>query len=208
MLSKLKPVLLLLLGVAVGLSMVAGVVALQRRLSPEPHLWSGLYLDQPIEAFNFQLQGAGNASVQLSDFRGRMVLLFFGYRSCPDVCPFTLSTLERALAMLGPAADAVHVILISVDPERDTPDATHAYAQAFSLRFIGLSGSPEQITAVTQPYKIYFEPETFRSNSGYLVTHSSTVTVIDRAGDIRLIFPPELTSAQMAADLQALLAQN
>lgn len=205
--NKFRPILLLLLGIAVGFGLVFGVVALQARLFPAPYAWQGLYVDEPREAFDFQLQSAGNASVKLSDFRGKLVVLFFGYRSCPDVCPLTLANLERALASLGPAATDVQVVMVSIDPERDTPEAVAAYAQAFSPQFVGVTGSLAQITEVTQAYNIYFAKEPSTSASGYLVAHSSIATVIDRAGQIRLVWPFGVTSEAMAADLTRLLAR-
>jgi protein SCO1/2 len=207
MFNKLKPILLMLLGVGVGLGLVAGVLAARAWLFPPPHQWQGLYLDEPREAFDFQLQTAGEAAVKLSDYRGKLVVLFFGYRSCPDVCPLTLANVERALTTLGSSAADVQVIMISVDPERDAPDDVAAYAQAFSPQFVGVTGSMAQLTEVAQAYNIYFAKEESTSASGYLVTHSSIVTVIDTAGKIRLVWPFGVESSAMAADLNALLAR-
>lgn len=207
MFNKLKAILLMLLGVLVGLGLVVGVLAARAWLFPPPHQWQGLYLDEPRKAFDFRLQTAGAATVKLSDFRGKLVVLFFGYRSCPDVCPLTLANVERALAILGPAASDVQVIMVSVDPERDTPDAVAAYAQAFSPQFIGVTGSLEQLTEVARAYNIYFAKEESTSASDYLVTHSSTLTVIDQAGQIRLVWPFGVESSAIAADLNALLAR-
>jgi len=207
MLNKIRPILLLLFGLVVGLGLVFGAVILQARLFPPPHQWQGLYLDEPRVAFDFQLQGAGNAPVKLSDFRGKVVVLFFGYRSCPDVCPLTLANLERALTTLGPAAADVQVIMVSVDPERDTPEAVAAYAQAFSPQFVGVTGSLAQLTEVAEAYNIYFMKEETPSAAGYLVTHSSTLTVIDQSGKIRLVWPFGVESSAIAADLNVLLAR-
>lgn len=207
MFNKLRPILLMLLGVLAGLGLVAGVLAARLWLFPPPHQWQGLYLDEPRQAFDFQLQTAGNTPIRLSDYGGKVVVLFFGYRSCPDVCPLTLANLERALATLGPVASDVQVIMVSVDPERDTPDAVATYAQAFSPQFVGVTGTLAQLTEVAQAYNIYFAKEESTSASGYLVTHSSTLTVIDQAGQIRLVWPFGVESSAIAADLNALLAR-
>jgi protein SCO1/2 len=198
--------LLLLAGLAVGLSLTgAGLLAWQSFAgSPAPAL-HGMVLDSPRQLDDFELRDAAGRPVRLSDFRGRWVLVYFGYTSCPDVCPTTMTDLARALDALGDDASQVRVILISIDPERDTPERIADYARAFRPDFIGLSGAPDEIAAVAAGFGIYFQKQPGAMVEGYTMDHTSTVTVVDREGYARLVWPFGIRSAEMTDDLRALL---
>lgn len=116
------------------------------------------------------------------DFRGKLMLLYFGYTYCPDVCPTTLLSIAEALDALGPAADQVQPIFISIDPERDTPAALASYVSLFSPRLIGLSGSADQVAAAARSFGVYYRKVTPEGMSDYLMDHSAIVYLIGPDG--------------------------
>ncbi len=171
-----------------------------------PYVFKGVVLQSPQPAPDFELTGAGGQRVKLSDFRGKIVLLFFGYTFCPDVCPTTMLELKKAMDILGPEkASKVQVIMISVDPERDTPDRVDAYAKNFNPNFIGLTGTPDEIAEVATMYGIYYEKEEGTAATGYLVSHTATVTVVDQEGYVRLLFRYGMPPEEIASDLAYML---
>jgi len=131
--------------------------------------------------------------------------VYFGYTYCPDVCPTTLAELARALQRVGRRADQVQVIMITVDPERDTPEILARYLAHFDARFLGLSGTAAEIAAAATPLGIYFAKHEGTAATGYLVDHTATVAVIDRDGYLRLVFPFGTPGEDIASDLIHLL---
>ncbi len=132
---------------------------------------------------DFTLQ-SNQGPVSLSDFRGKVVLIYFGYTSCPDICPTSLGALAAALKRLAPEEMArIQPLFISVDPERDTPDKIAEYARYFHPRMIGLTGSLEALRALADRYGAYFrKAEVTDSTLGYAVDHSSVIYVVDERG--------------------------
>jgi protein SCO1/2 len=189
----------------VGLALVTtAVIAWQYFQTPAPQ-FHGMALDSPSPALDFTLADANGRAVRLSDFRGRIVLLYFGFTYCPDICPATLTDLARAMDALGEQARETQVIMISIDPERDTPQKIRDYAQAFHPDFIGLSGAPEAIAAIAGPFGVYYEKRPDATGENYTMAHTSTVTVIDREGYVRLVWPFGAKGVEMAEDLRLLL---
>ena len=184
-----------------GLALAAGVVLFTVR---EPVTYNGTHLSPPMPAEDFTLQ-SDEGPVSVSDFQGKAVALFFGYTSCPDVCPATLLQLSSALNQLGDKRDRVQVVFVSVDPERDTPERAGRYAEAVDPAFVGVSGTPEEIADVAAKYGIYYEKAEGSEATGYLVDHSATITVLNEAGKVELLWSPTVTAAQMAQDLENLL---
>ncbi len=192
------------IGVSIGLGVMVGAIVAYRAFVATPPL-RGMPVGDAISAYNFTLVGADGEPVALADFRGKVVVLYFGYTFCPDVCPTTLSDLKRAVSGIGDQADQVQVIFVSVDPERDTPARADDYAKGFNPAFVGLSGSPEQVAEAASPFGIFYRRvEAPGSAAGYLVDHTSTVHVIDRNGVLRVIWPFGLPVDDMIADLRAL----
>ena len=191
----------ILLSLATGLVLAAGVAFLTLR---EPATYYGTHLSPAMPAADFTLQSA-DGPVSVSDFEGRAVALFFGYTSCPDVCPTTLLRLSNALEQLGEQRAEVQVVFVSVDPERDTPERASRYAESVDPAFVGLSGAPEQIAEVAAEYGIYYEKVESSGATGYLVDHSATITVLNEAGNVELLWSPTVTAEQMAADLETML---
>ena len=145
------------------------------------------------------------SNFRLSEQRGDVVWLFFGYTSCPDVCPTTLSELRKVNTELGSNADQVEVIFVTVDPERDTPEQIQKYVSIFNPAFIGLSGSLEELELVWKDYGVYREVEQVSSSaSGYLVTHSARVYLIDRDGNLRLSYSYGTPTDDIVHDLKIL----
>ncbi len=169
-----------------------------------PYAFHGTVLQSAEPAPDFTLMSA-DGPVSLSDFRGKIVLLYFGYTFCPDVCPTTLFEVQRTMELLGDDADQVQLIMISVDPLRDTPERLKEYVQYFHPSFIGVTGSDEEIAQVATQYGIYYEKHEGTPATGYLVDHTATITVVDRKGYVKLIFPYGTPAEDMAADLKYLI---
>ncbi len=168
-----------------------------------PYKFHGSLVPSAGTAPDFTLQGV-NGPVSLGDFRGKIVLLYFGYTFCPDVCPTTMTDLAKAMQLLGKQADHYQVIMITVDPERDTPEKTDAYVKHFDPNFIGLSGTPEEIAQVATLYGIFYEREEGSAATGYLINHTASTTVLDKDGRLKLIFPFGTAPEDIASDLQHL----
>jgi protein SCO1/2 len=140
---------------------------------------------------------------RLEDFRGKAVVLFFGFTHCPDICPTTLADISQAVKQLGPDADRVQVLLVSVDPERDTQESLAKYVTAFDPRFLGLRGDLAATKKVAGEFKIYFEKR--KQGDGYTVDHSAQSYVIDPQGRLRLLVRHDRIGQDLAADLRSLL---
>jgi len=138
------------------------------------------------------------------DFRGRLVLLYFGYSYCPDVCPTTLQDMADAIAKLGPEGRRVAPVFITVDPERDTPAVLRKYVGAFGPRFVGLTGSLADITRVAHAYRVYFAKHPM-PGGGYSVDHSGTIYLLGRDGKLVTIYDASAGSGPLAADLRSRL---
>ena len=169
--------------------------------SPTLH---GVVIDPPYAADDFTLQSdAGD--IHLSDFRGKVVLLYFGYTFCPDICPATLVQLSQALEKVGDDASKVQVVFISVDPDRDTPEILGKYARGFDPGFIGATSTPENIDAIAYQFGIYYEKVPAASGEGYTVDHTATVWVIDSSGNIRMEWAFGTPIDDIASDLKYII---
>ena len=153
------------------------------------------------------LHGTDGAKRTLADYRGKVVVLYFGYMNCPDVCPTTLAALRQAMMELGADADRVQVLFVTVDPERDTRALLEAYVKSFDPRFAGLTGSLEEITAVAKQFKIFFAKSPGKEPGRYNVDHSAQAYLIDPAGRVRVFHKSDATPADFAQDIRTLLAQ-
>ncbi len=165
----------------------------------------GMVMQSPQPVADFTLTSQTGDPVSLSDLRGKVVLLYFGYTFCPDVCPTTLAELKKAKAALGTAGEDLQVVMVSVDPERDTPQALGKYLAAFDPTFLGLTGSEEAILAAATPLGIYYARNEGSPATGYLVDHTTTVAAIDRDGYLRIVYPFETQGEDIAADMRYLL---
>ena len=171
----------------------------------QPYTFRGTELVGDKPAPDFTLTGAGGQQVSLSDLRDKVVVLYFGYTFCPDVCPTTLTDMKQVMKLLGKKADDVQFIMVSVDPERDTPEKLNEYVTYFDPRFIGLTGTPEEVVTAATPFGVIFEKHEGTAATGYLVDHTATLSVIDKDGRMRLLFPFDADPKDIAADLQHLI---
>jgi protein SCO1/2 len=155
---------------------------------------------------SLDLPDASGKPRHLEEFRGKIVVLFFGFTHCPDVCPTTLADIAAALKTLGPQAERVQVLFVTVDPERDTPQDLVQYVSAFDPRFLALRGDLEATQRVAKEFKIYFEKR--KQGDGYSIDHSAQTYVIDAQGRLRLLVRPERIGADLGADLMTLLKES
>lgn len=172
--------------------------------SSAPELKAGVF-DPPRDASQFTLQSSGGGKLELKNYRGKVVILGFGFTMCTDVCPVTLATLKLARRKLGPAADDVQVVYITVDPERDNPARMKEYLHAFDPTFIGGAGGAAELAAVRKDYGIVAEKHV--KGSSYSVAHSSYTYLIDRRGRLRALMPYGRSADDYVHDLQILLAE-
>jgi protein SCO1/2 len=141
----------------------------------------------------------------LSDFKGKVVALFFGYTHCPDVCPTTLNDMKQSMKLLGANASELQVLFVTLDPERDTQPLLAQFVPAFDPSFIGLYGTKEQTAAVLKDFKIFAAKVENKGRSGYTIDHSAGVYVFDKAGKIRLYVDYGTKPDMIASDIQKLL---
>ena len=165
----------------------------------------GSVVEQPSAAPPLVLTDASGARFELAERRGDLVLLFFGYTHCPDVCPTVLADWARVRRSLGPKAEGVQFVFVSVDPVRDTPAIASAYARQFDRTFVGLSGPSEALDRIKRDWGFAAYPEGDTRSSGYGVAHPAATYLIDRQGRLRLRYAPGVTVEELASDLRQLL---
>ena len=176
----------------------------------EPHQFSGTVFDDTAEAFDFTGTNYDGSPFQLSDHRDKVVLLFFGYTFCPDVCPFTLTDLNTLYNQLGDQAENLAVVFVTVDPERDTIETLAAYVAAFNPAFYGVRLEGEMYEAVKTTYGVYVaKREVEGADAGtYFVDHTGIIYLIDKAGNLSEVFPPNSDADFMQADVEYWLRQR
>ncbi len=192
----------------IALALIALAAAWAAGAFPQPHTFHGTQFDPLRPVADFVLTNQDGQPVHLSDYRGRLVVLFFGYTHCPDVCPTTLARLNQVMRELGDDAKAVQVLFVSVDPERDTPAALKQFLSHFNPAFVGLTGQAEEVAAVNTAFGVYVKKEQVGSAAGYLVTHTARIYVIDRQGHLVLTFPADAKVQDIAADLKYLVKEE
>lgn len=144
----------------------------------------------------------------LEDFRGKVLVVFFGFTHCPDVCPTTLAELAQARKKLGAQGGDVQVAMITVDPERDTPEVLRQYVTALDPEFVGLTGTPEQIAQTAREFKVFYQKSESGTPGSYSVDHSSGSFVFDRQGRVRLLVPYGKGADVFVHDIGQLLAAS
>ena len=156
----------------------------------------------------FELTDFNGKQRTLADFRGKVVLLFFGYAHCPDMCPTTMAKLGQATRLMGTDADRVRVLFVTVDPKRDTPRLLAQFVPAFHPAFLGLYGTEHQTAAAAKEFKVYYQLGKPGESGFYTVDHSGPVYALDRRGRLRLFIKPEMSPESVARDLRALLGES
>lgn len=187
---------------AAALLLVAAI-----RMSTPPYTYQGSIIDPPAPAPDFVLDSTRGDLFRLSEQRGKYVLLYFGYTFCPDVCPTTLYDLSRLTQSFAGRSADIQVVMVTVDPQRDTLDKLGPYVTTFDSQFLGLSGEAATLEAVWQAYGVYRAENQVEGASGYLVDHTARVYLIDPQGNLRLTFPFGVSWEAMAADLEHLMGE-
>ncbi|MFW7341375.1 SCO family protein [Pollutimonas sp. H1-120] len=158
----------------------------------------------------FTLEGAGGKAVTQDDFKGRTVLMFFGYASCPDVCPTTMAQLSQVMEELGDDAAKVRILFVSVDPHRDTPEILQAYVRAFDSNAIGLTGTEKQVADVARRYRVAYQIEKPKGDDpeNYEVAHSRGVYIFDAQGRARYLAADTESVEVLTAGVKTLLGKG
>ena len=193
----------------IGAGLASGLVAVPLRA----RAGHSTDISGALPALSFTMTRATDGKeVSATDFRGKVTLLYFGYTFCPDVCPTTLLNLTLVLKKLGPLADNVRVLFVTVDPNRDTLQTLKQYTSAFAPQVVGLRGSADQLAELAKRYRVAYSVKPATKDHSYEVTHSSAVYAFGRDGEVRLLFSglatenPDLTG--IADDLRTLLKQS
>jgi protein SCO1/2 len=177
-----------------------------QRTAPLPFRLTNVSGHMP--ALEFNLTDDQGRAVSATDYRGKVVLLYFGYTHCPDVCPLTLAHLHVVMQRLGKLGDGARILFVSVDPARDTPTVLHAYVNAFDSRAVGLTGNARAIETLVKRYRSAFTREPASSDGNYEVSHSSAIYVFDRDGNPRVLSTPADSQDDLVHDLHLLLGNG
>ncbi|MBV9890525.1 MAG: SCO family protein [Rhizobacter sp.] len=156
-------------------------------------------------ARKLDLPDADGKPRSLDDWRGKVVVVFFGYTQCPDVCPTTLAELAQIRTMLGAQGDRLETVFVTIDPERDTPEVLKAYVANFGPNVVALRGSAEQTAAAAKEFKVFYAKVAGKTAGSYTMDHSAASFVFDPAGRVRLFVPYGADPKVLAGDLKQLL---
>lgn len=199
-------VLILLLAVLVGISALISQFSSSKK-SNNPSLPIAKTTGAELIGGQFSLIDHTGARVTDKDFRGKYLLIFFGFTNCPSICPLGLRTMTQAIEQLGPEGDRVTPIFITVDPERD--DALHmaSFIKTYGDKLVGLTGSNKEIAEITTAYRAYYTKLKIKDSENYTMDHSSIIYLIDQHGKYLSHFSSELGPEEIAARIHALLNQ-
>ena len=174
--------------------------------SAAPATFKGIDITGADYARGFQLTDFNGRPTNLSDFKGRLVMLYFGFVQCPDVCPTALARAAAVMQQLGPQASELQLIFVTVDPERDTPELLREYMAAFDPSFLALTGSAEDIQRTATEFRAYYKM--IPTGSSYTMDHTALSYLFDRQGRVRVALRHEQTADDYAADIRLLLAEQ
>lgn len=194
--------------VAVILMASIGVAAvlLWQRFGPRPGPQFGIAINGVTATEDFRLDSTLGHPVSLSDYADRYTVLYFGYTTCPDICPTTLADLSKAETLLGDTADRMQVFFVTVDPARDTVDRMRDYLAFFSPSFVGLNGGLAETERIAGQFGVVYEKQyVSESATDYLMDHTSAVVVLDPERRPLIMFPYGVTAEQIADDLRAVM---
>ena len=159
-------------------------------------------------AKDFQLTDHNGQPRSLKDFQGKVVVLFFGFTQCPDVCPTSMTELKEVKKLLGKDGDKLQGLFVTVDPQRDTPELLKAYMANFDPSFLALRGTPEQLEGMAKDFKLYYKKVEGKTPTSYSMDHSAASYVYDTRGRLRLYTRYGSGAQALASDLQLLLKQG
>lgn len=183
----------------------AGAAALSAGCTPSAPAFNGVDITGASYARDFALTDAAGKRRTLAEFRGKLVVVFFGFAQCPDICPTTLADLAQVKKRLGSDGDRMQVVFVTVDPERDSPQVLGSYVPAFDPSFIGLTGSSDEIAAAAREFKVFYQKVAGKTETSYTIDHTAGAYVFDREGRVRLFIRHGTAAEAIAADLQRLL---
>jgi protein SCO1/2 len=175
------------------------------QLGKQPVVFKNTDLTGLDYAKDFALTDHAGKARTLADFKGKVVVVFFGFTQCPDVCPTTLAEMATAMKELGPQADQVQVLFVTVDPERDTQALLAQYVPAFDARFLGLRGDAAATAAVAKEFKVFYAKVPGKEAGSYSMDHTAASYVFDRNGKVRLFVRYGQGAAPLIHDLKQLL---
>lgn len=165
---------------------------------------NGIDLSDASFGDGFQLKDADGNVRTLEDYKGKVVLMFFGFTQCPDVCPTALVKAAEVKSLLGPDGDKLQVLFVTVDPERDTPEVLREYTQAFDPSFVGLYGNAEETAAAAKAYRVFYSK--VPTGNSYTMEHTALTYAFDQEGTLRIALRHEQTPEQWAEDVRKLMA--
>ncbi|WP_431100121.1 SCO family protein [Roseateles noduli] len=168
--------------------------------------FQGVDLTGAAYARGFSLPDQNGKTRTLEDFKGKVVVVFFGFTQCPDVCPTTLAELARVKKALGPDGDKVQGVFITVDPERDKPELLKAYLESFDPGFVALRGSPEQVKETAKEFKIYYAKVPGKTPDSYTMDHTAASFLFDPQGRVRVFSRYGAGASALMGDIKALIA--
>jgi protein SCO1/2 len=200
----MKRLAFLILGIALGL----GVLFLTIWIIDQNYQYKGSLIEPPVAAPEISLVNQDGALWNLGDQKGKVSVIFFGYTSCPDVCPTTLSIFRQIKLLLDQENKLVNFVYITVDPERDTSQKMKNNLAAFDPGFIGLTGTNADLEPVWKGYGVYREKVPTESATGYLMDHSAITYVIDKQGNLKLTYPYGMDAREISEDLKHLLKEE
>lgn len=195
-----------ILGLGIGSALLL-MLAVVWKIS-QPYVLRGSVIEAPTRAADFTLTSSGGRTFRLSEQAGNVVLIYFGYTTCPDVCPTTLSEFKQIRRALGLQAERVRFVMVTVDPERDTPERIAEYTRFFDPGIVGLSGALSELEPVWQNYGVTRIQRDSPSAAGYLIDHTARIYVIDRRGDLRMTFAFGMSVEDRVQDLRYLLEEK
>ncbi|MFC4933487.1 SCO family protein [Massilia sp. GCM10023247] len=175
------------------------------KLASKPAAFQNTDLTGLDYAKGFSLLDHNGTPRTLADFKGKVVVLFFGYTQCPDVCPTTMAEMAAVMKELGPAASEVQVLFVTLDPERDTQELLASYVPAFDKRFLGLRGTPEQTAQTAKEFKVFVSKSKGSEPNNYTVDHTAGSYVFDKEGRVRLFLRHGQGPAPIVHDLRQLM---
>ena len=201
MMKKLLPVLVAACALTVSIAACDKLPGKQQQVAFQNTDVTGLDY-----AKGFSLTDHTGKPRTLADFKGKAVVVFFGYTHCPDVCPTTMAEMATVMQKLGPLADQVQVLFITLDPERDTQQLLASYVPAFDKRFIGLRGTPEQTAKTAKEFKVFYAKVPGSDPNSYTIDHTAGSYVFDRDGRLRLFIRHGQGPDPIVHDLRQLLS--
>ncbi len=184
----------------------AMLVALVAGCAPSKPQFESIDITGADYAQDFHLTDAGGRPRSLADYRGKAVVMFFGYTQCPDVCPTTMAELQTVMQTLGPDADRVQVLFVTLDPERDKPALLSQYVPAFDRRFVGLYGDEATTVRTAKDFKVFFQRVPGPTAASYTLDHTAGTYVFDPQGHVRLFVRQGEPAASVVHDLKQLLS--